>query len=986
MQQLLQVGLSSDDIPTTASVKLHIPPDITQVAELLPHLQVREYIGGGGMGAVFRACQPDLNREVAVKLLPPELAADPLWSERFRTEARVAALLDHPNLVMIHDSGMTTAGHPYYVMEYVRGNDLQQVIETASGRPCLPLQRCGEILWRLTDALGYLHFHGLVHRDIKPANILLGEDGRVKLADLGLVQDGSTNTTGRGRLTVPGMAVGTPDYMAPEQAAGGVVDHRSDWYSLGVLLYEMLTGKPPRGAWPPPSRLVKVPRQVDRLVSTLLQPDPARRPDTAADVKRCLQRVPGLLAVGMPGARGWRSWLVPATVGAAAMVATAAVVRIWPEADHGQPTPTHGQRVSSDGTNPGAAAGLRRPLKAPWTNSLGMTLTPVPGIDGLVGRHEVRQRDWQAFQQAAQAGAGLNRDVLEMGDGDHAGPGMAAGNETGSTAAPDQAAANGEVAVSGVSWHEAVAFCRWLTEHERSAGLLTPDQRYRLPTDREWSLMAGLEESPRVYPEQLPTGGPADYGPFPWGESWPPPEGIAHFGRGDDLEAVWERFTEALRDDNLPALHAALDHLRRRTDPGSTLDSFIDLAVKLWGTGEPPEFGTSRVFRGRTSQWFMGDLWLPHPLAEAVALFTHGMLFNTNDWPIKNSTMNLARNHRFQQFWLGTTDLGDGGLYWGRGDRLESWGALDVQLYERPPGYQLAIDAGPPQEMQWCSPLDPSVGTLLLWTYPIERPAEFTAFNLNCDRALAHFRRLLQDDLEEASMRWRGTADGPLAVGRFPADARGLHDLAGNVAEWVADAWIVPGDGSQVEPPGFGWLRGSSFRTIRPGEARIEMRTGFRRRVPLDQSPPDAGLRVVLTFDPEPTPRPAMPGWQNHNWLLLTEPVQWREADTVARRLGGRLASVPHPDAMAALGEWLEREGGGINEVWLGGNRLAARWEWPSGEPLGWNGWQLDVAPWGRTQPVMSCRRDSQGWRWHATGEREELPFIIEWTDEQLRN
>lgn len=967
-RQLLNFGLASEDIPTATGVKLHIPPDLSQVAELLPHLEVLSYLGGGGMGAVFRACQPELGREVAVKLLPPDLAADPLWCERFRTEARVAALLDHPNLVMIHDSGVTTEGHPFYVMEYVQGTDLQRIIERSTVRPRLPLERCGEIIWCLADALGYLHQQGLVHRDIKPANVLLGEDGKVKLADLGLVQrDASLSAITR--LTVPGMAVGTPDYMAPEQADGGVVDHRSDWYSLGVLLYEMLTGKPPRGAWPPPSRVARLPRQVDRLVATLLQPAPERRPDSAGDVKRCLQRVPGLLPAGMPGARSWRPWMVPAAAGCAVALVAGAGLQAWnrggAEDPVTMPAPADAEVVrdahsaidaDSDAVPPDLAAG---PLNDHRTNSLGMALVPVAGIDGLIGRHEVRQGDWQEFKRALDAGVGAADDP-----------------------AAEARTTDPDAAVSGVSWHEAVAFCNWLTERERSVGLLAPGQRYRLPTDGEWSLAAGLDEAERDYPEQHVEG--SGHGPYPWGDYWPPPDGSGHFGAGTDLNPLWDQFADALRLGNPAAVQGVLHQLHRQVDPGSMLDSFIQLALKLWGSDGTPDFGTGRVFAGRTSQWSMGDLWLPHPLAEAVAELTHGMLFNANDWPIKNSTMNLAGNHRFGSFWLGTTDLGDGDLYWAGGERLESWGVQDALLMERPPGYQLAIDVGPPQEMRWRSPMDPDVGTLLLWTYPVEEPAAFVAFNLNCDRALARFRSLLQPELDEASMRWRGAGpDGPVAVEQFPASPSGLHDLEGNVAEWVADVWLVPGDGSQPVKPGFGWLRGGSFKLSRPGEARTALRSGFRRRAPLDEAPADAGFRVVLTYDPDPAPQLPMPGWNDLNWVLVPQPTGWRQADAMARRLGGRLASTPEPEALDALGEWLDRKG--VREVWLGGLRLGGQWQWPSGEHLAWRAWHPRTVTWISGRAVMSAARNHGSWNWHASSEDLRLPFVIEWTDEQLR-
>jgi serine/threonine protein kinase len=218
-------------------------------------LEILECLGRGGMGVVYKARQKALNRFVALKILAPERSTDPGFAERFTAEARTLASLNHPNIVTIHDFG-ESGGFYHLVMEYVDGVNLRQAMTAGRFTP----EQALAIVPPVCEALQYAHDHGVVHRDIKPENLLLDQEGRVKVADFGIAKlmgtlprlTGSDTTTASavpgakvGHATLDASAAGTPQYMAPEHRARGPVDHRADIYSLGVVLYELLTGEPP---------------------------------------------------------------------------------------------------------------------------------------------------------------------------------------------------------------------------------------------------------------------------------------------------------------------------------------------------------------------------------------------------------------------------------------------------------------------------------------------------------------------------------------------------------------------------------------------------------------------------------------------------------------------------------------------------------------------------------------------------------------------
>jgi tRNA A-37 threonylcarbamoyl transferase component Bud32 len=369
--------------------------------------QLGSLLGAGGMARVYVATDRVLERQVAVKVLSPPDAQDPLFVERFRREARAAARLSHPNIVAVFDSG-SDADQPYLVMEYVPGESLAQLLHR-QGR--LAPGRAVELAIQVCAALAAAHAQGLVHRDIKPANVLVGEDGQVKVTDFGIVKASAATT-----LTGTGTVLGTAAYLSPEQAQGHPVDARSDLYGLGCVLYELLCGSPPFGSGadrspvavatrhvreppePPSMRNPQVNPALEAVVLTALAKDPAQRYQSATDMQEALERVltgdaaaavptePLLAPLGRTGTDatptttgpvagddgrgpGWPRWalLVAGTALGIALV----IVLLWPD---GGDTPAR---------LPDAGSGASPATSAPSQTTPRSTTRPAPSAPGV---------------------------------------------------------------------------------------------------------------------------------------------------------------------------------------------------------------------------------------------------------------------------------------------------------------------------------------------------------------------------------------------------------------------------------------------------------------------------------------------------------------------------------------------------------------------------------------------------------------------------
>jgi predicted Ser/Thr protein kinase len=286
---LAKVALGTEPVAPGATININplaeaapstsVAPDPAQLAAQFPQLEIIELLGMGGMGMVYKARQPRVDRLVALKILPVESSRGASFAERFQREAKALAKLNHPGIVTFYDFGQTSEYY-YFIMEYVDGMNLRHLLQT---QPLEPRQAL-ELVMQICTALQYAHDEGVVHRDIKPENILLNKKGQVKIADFGLAK--LLGTAPDTALTMSQAAMGTLNYMAPEQRQNAQgVDHRADIYSLGVVFYEMLTGEVPMGRFEPPSKRVHVDVRLDEVVLRALEREPTRRYQQASEVK-----------------------------------------------------------------------------------------------------------------------------------------------------------------------------------------------------------------------------------------------------------------------------------------------------------------------------------------------------------------------------------------------------------------------------------------------------------------------------------------------------------------------------------------------------------------------------------------------------------------------------------------------------------------------------------------------------------------------------
>ena len=302
------------------------------LGKTVAHYKIVSQLGAGGMGLVYRAQDLKLGREVALKFLPDDLARNPIALERFEREARAAATINHPNICTIHEVA-DHDGHPFIVMELLEGDTLKQRI----GASPVVIDSLLDWTIEIADGLTAAHEHGILHRDIKPSNLFIPTRGHAKILDFGLAKLTPLPGSARGAaiepassaltadmLTSPGTAAGTPHYMSPEQARGEELDARTDLFSLGVVLYQMATGRMPfqggtSGAVigsilhetpEPPQRLnPEIPAELERIISKALEKDRDLRYQHAAEICADLKRLrrdtsPGRSAAGStPGPR-----------------------------------------------------------------------------------------------------------------------------------------------------------------------------------------------------------------------------------------------------------------------------------------------------------------------------------------------------------------------------------------------------------------------------------------------------------------------------------------------------------------------------------------------------------------------------------------------------------------------------------------------------------------------------------------------------------
>ena len=356
--------------------------DHSVIGRILGHYKIVQMLGQGGMGIVYKAHDTHLDRFVAIKVLPADKVGDSERKLRFVQEAKAASALNHPNIVVVHDVAAAD-GIDYIAMEYVSGRTLNQIV---NGRP-MPLRETLSIAIQVADALARAHQAGILHRDLKPANIMIDERGQVKLLDFGLAKltdgasEGSSTKTVADPLTGEGAVMGTAAYMSPEQAEGRRLDARSDIFSFGLVLYEMITGQPAFRSASTASTLAAIlrdeprpireiapgtPGEMERVVARCMKKDPARRFQHADDLKVQLHEIKedhesGKLAPA-PSAQAVRwSWT---QIGALCAVLAGVVAALW---------------FMYRGPQP---AGLSSPVLTRLTSDAGLTFQPSLSPDG----------------------------------------------------------------------------------------------------------------------------------------------------------------------------------------------------------------------------------------------------------------------------------------------------------------------------------------------------------------------------------------------------------------------------------------------------------------------------------------------------------------------------------------------------------------------------------------------------------------------------
>jgi len=557
-------------------------PPVDLVDAQLPEIEITSLLGRGAMGAVYAGVQTEIGREVAVKVLPPEVAADGRSTERFRREAQVLGELVHPGIVGLYDFGDLdldpahgqSPGSPYIVMEHVDGADLANRL-LAQG-PLSP-EEAVALLSQTCDALSHAHQKGYVHRDIKPANLFVTSEGQVKVGDFGVAKlvEANVNPREAAKLTMTGYAMGTANYAAPETLRKGhPIDHRADLYGLAVTLYELLVGTVPRGVFPPPSEVrAEISPAFDALITRGMQQDPAARHSSALEFKKELQEalVAPLEGPDLSTAKAQAGWmrrplLLTLAVVAVAAAGVAGTAMFLPD-------------DSADDERAGASRAVD---SSPWSNSLGMKFTPVPIANGPTSGREIlfsiwetRRMDYRTFVE--ENSVPWNSEDWEL-DG--------------------FAETEFHPAVM-LNWEDAVQFCEWLTRRERADGTIGARDVYRLPSDHEWSCAIGIgdmedvEQSPKTR-EELGTA------VYPWGTEFPPPVDLAGNVMGEETR---ETRTAAMSRHAKDVIHGYRDPFARTAPVGSFpagLHGLHDMSgnVREWCFDNMKEGATYRVLRG----------------------------------------------------------------------------------------------------------------------------------------------------------------------------------------------------------------------------------------------------------------------------------------------------------------------------------------------------------------------------------------------------
>ena len=461
------------------------PATPTGDTPVVPGWRITGTLGAGGMGRVFQVQSESDGTLAAMKVLDARWSRDPVMAARFEGEAEMLRKLEHPHIIRLLETTEAEDGRLCIVMEFVEGCDLGRLLRAQK----LSHERAAELFAKVCAAVEFAHEHGFIHRDIKPSNILVGREGTVKLADFGLAKElADTDVSAIGGLTATTDQFGTAYYLAPERMIPGKpCGPQTDVFSLGVLLYHLLTGQMPLGKYTPPSQLTGLPASLDGVVARALEANPDRRTATAAELRKAFDDVWCDHLAGTSRARKLRrTALIAASIIFAGTAA--ALGAVW-QRERMKPKPI----VFAD---PAKAA-----IAQPWENSLGMKFVPVTGTKVLFSVWELRRRDAQPFIDAfrqysdkpwqtddesrRETSLRKSSPAVRLADGSSM---ESTWQEPGWPVTPEHPA-------TFINLSDAQNFCMWLTWREQAEGRLKAHQRYRLPTNAEWLTACGGEEA-----------------------------------------------------------------------------------------------------------------------------------------------------------------------------------------------------------------------------------------------------------------------------------------------------------------------------------------------------------------------------------------------------------------------------------------------------------------------------------------------------------
>jgi len=970
-------------------------PKVEDVEKIVTGYEVKNILGRGGMGAVYQVYQPELDRLCALKLLPLEVSSVAGFEERFIQEARAMAKLDHPNIITIHDFGRSSEGHLFYVMEYVEGLDLAALIKSGS----LSVEKALDIISQICDALEYAHEAGYVHRDIKPANILIDKTGIAKVTDFGLAKLLSSKKNAG--VTMTGQVMGTPDYMAPEQSQGLEIDHRADIFALGVMLYELLTGSLPKGVFSPPSEQLHLNQKFDEVVIKAMQQKPELRYQHMSEVKSSLKQASDSLTAIGDSNKNKKLLYICAVLCLCAIVAVIIII-----------APFNSDNISQE--KPYVDSSTWPDPNGVYLNTQQRKFIPIEETNVLFSETETTVHDWSTFLLAT--------NYKWKGD-------------TGIV--PTKSSR--ELPVTLISWHDANAYCKWLTDTERQAGRIGPEMEYRLPTDEEWSRAAGLKDESvessylerfkkrsfrgmqRPIPQWLETTTPNEpqWNPsdlsgsngeiFPWGNQWPPENNqtVAYADRTYQAYPQYQSYQKILGK--------PLDQVHWGADSSDLLDLYRSNFGQDWAT-DLTTFGPMALTRVawiykqgkarlvyhdgftyclieplmRLRQACLLEEWLeaelayfktPESMQDFIKEYPHG------DW-----SSGVAIGGRYQmdgeyklpewQEWQGfytDPDSSPGRWVWSNNESeitSEWW-----QSESAPKPSFLFETALALKKNGFLEPINRHANLPLLLRWKGKKtPKEIeqlceNIYQKQVKAILAEFEDTMNHFVKPQMLSTSKKNASSVEVNNAKLSQNNLRGLSGNVSEWVEDSMTNPNN----DKPIIAWTRGASWKLT--GGHRAQLLSSHRNSNFCTERSDLVGFRPVLGFTSSEKPSYLPELRKNNYYAIITVSQDWQTAAKLCSATKGYLLSLESKEEE----DWIKKRFVDYGNIFLGASRIVGEdsrvkrsgsWTWESGNPFIYFPKRIPHN-FSDTEPVLRMALDRDGW--YDYSDKNKSRFIIEW-------